>query len=227
MPALVKPERLRRPTGWASVGVGAAAVLLGLTAGCSLAPAGTSPSSTPTDGASDSGAASPAASTGTPIASTAPSTDAVSPPATPATPAAAACLTSRLRVRFADDEGGGAAGSVYGTITFTNISTGTCSLRGFPGVAYVGKNNGTQIGAAADHEGDTIRWVTVVPGKKAVATLRRTNAGNYSGECHNTSVNGLRIYPPGSTTSAFVKFPATGCSNKAVHLLSVGAVRPG
>jgi hypothetical protein len=198
--------------------------MLGLTAGCSPAPTGTSPTPAATDGTSDSGAASPTASSAASPTS-APTTNAASPSASPA--AAPTCRTSGLRVRFADDEGGGAAGSVYGTITFTNTSQVTCSLRGFPGVSYVGKGNGTQIGAAADHDDDTVSRVTLAPGKKAVATLRRTNAGNYASECNSKKVDGLRIYPPASTTSAFVKFPATGCRNKAVHLLSVNAVSPG
>jgi Protein of unknown function (DUF4232) len=224
MPALHQRQR-----GWASVGLAAAAVMLGMTVGCSPAATGTSPTPTSaaTGGTSDSGAASPAASTAAPP-TTAPSPSAVTPSASPATSAAAAtCHTSGLRIRFADDEGGGAAGSVYGTITFTNTAKLTCSLRGFPGVSYVGKGNGTQIGAAADHDNDTVSRVTLAPGKKAVATLRRTNAGNYASECHKKKVDGLRIYPPASTTSAFVKFPSTGCSNKKVHLLSVNAVNPG
>jgi hypothetical protein len=220
------PVLCHRPSGWAFAGLAAAAVMLGMTAGCSAAPTGTSPTPAATDGTSDSAAASPGASTEAPTTTTAaPSTSAATPSASPA--AVATCRTSGLRIRFADDEGGGAAGSVYGTITFTNTSKATCSLRGFPGVSYVGKGNGTQIGAAADHDDDTVSRVTLASGKKAVATLRRTNAGNYASECHKKKVDGLRIYPPASTTSAFVKFPATGCKNKAVHLLSVNAVSPG
>ena len=197
--------------------------MLGMTAGCSAAPTGTSPTPATTDGTSDSTAASPGGSTETPTTTT--TTPSATRSASPAT--VATCRTSGLRIRFADDEGGGAAGSVYGTITFTNISKATCSLRGFPGVSYVGKGNGTQIGAAADHDDVTVSRVTLAPGKKAVASLRRTNAGNYASECHKKKVDGLWIYPPASTSSANVPFPATGCNNKAVHLLSVNAVSPG
>jgi hypothetical protein len=223
MPALSPPWYSAAHRGrLSSIGVAAAGLLLGLTAGCTPAPSGSLPTPATTVGSSEESTSSVAPSTA-PSASTPPPSS--TPSATPAT--AATCHTSGLRIQFADDEGGGAAGSVYGTITFTNTSTLTCSLRGYPGVSYVATSKGTQIGAAADHEADTVSAVTLAPGKKAVATLRRTNAGNYSSECHARMVDGLRIYPPASTTSAFVKFRTTGCSTKAVHLLSVNAVTTG
>jgi hypothetical protein len=39
-------------------------------------------------------------------------------------------------------------------------------------------------------------------------------------------VQGLRIYPPNETRSAFVPLATTGCRSPQVHLLSLSPYRP-
>lgn len=166
---------------------------------------------------------------------TAPATTAGTSAATSATPTArstatggtggSTCTVRNLRIRYADDPGGGAAGSVYGTLTFTNSGSGTCTLRGYPGVSYVGGGNGTQVGQPASRTGDPVTTKTLRPGKSAKAQLRRTQPGNYGEQCGETKVDGLRVYPPGSTRAAFVAFPTTGCKSTSAPLLQVGPVR--
>jgi len=118
----------------------------------------------------------------------------------------------------------GTAGSEYVPIQFTNTSSSPCELHGFPGVSFVGKGNGTQLGAAADW--DTSKPIvqnTLQPNATVVANLQIAFAGNYdASECQPLAADGLRIYPPHSTESVFVKTTnQTACQNSSVHLLTV------
>lgn len=171
--------------------------------------AAVTPAATPTTSATPA-SPSPAGSATTP--STGPTTD-------------GACTYSALRVRYADDPGGGGAGSVNGTLTLTNTSTTSCTLRGFPGVSYVAGTKGDQVGQAATRTDGKVTTKTLKAGGSAKAALRRTQPGNYGGSCQETDVAGFRVYPPGSTGAVFVKFPTTGCLSAEAPLLQVGPVR--
>ena len=142
-----------------------------------------------------------------------------------ATPGGTAmCDVRNLLMRYADDRGGGGAGSVMGTFTLTNRGSESCTLRGFPGVSYVGGDAGTQVGAAATRTDDEVTTKTIAPGKAATVALRRTQPGNYGSDCHQAAVTGFRVYPPESTRSGFVRFTTTGCKSTKAPLLQVGPV---
>src|SRR5262249_31795522 len=98
-----------------------------------------------------SGNAAPAAPDSTASATT--------PPASATTPAASSgpgpCPTSSLRLKMGATQG--AAGSVYTTIVFTNVSNATCTLYGYPGVSLTTGKPGTQIGKAAKENPATPR----------------------------------------------------------------------
>src|SRR5262249_57737110 len=81
-------------------------------------------------------------------------------PASPAAPAAPACSTGGLVVWINNVEG--AAGTLYYTLNFTNLSGHACTLRGHPGVSTVGLS-GSQIGRPA-------RWGN--PGHARLRTVR-------------------------------------------------------
>ena len=137
-----------------------------------------------------------------------------------------ACRTRQLAGSI-NTKGGGAAGSLYVRLVLRNVSGRACHTGGFPGVSYVGDGNGTQIGAPADrvYRGRP-RTLVVRPGGRLVATLREVDARNYPARvCRPRSTDGLRVYPPNQTTSTFVAQRTTGCRNKAVHLLTVTALR--
>jgi hypothetical protein len=122
---------------------------------------------------------------------------------------------------------GGAAGSVIIHLTFTNTSSSSCTLQGWPGVSFVGNDNGTQIGAAAVLDRSSVHpTVTLAPGAVAVAPLKIAQAGNYgSADCGPTPANGFRVYPPGSKTSLFIPDTSfTACSVASVQLLSVQGI---
>lgn len=134
-----------------------------------------------------------------------------------ATPAAArtttairACAVSDLYLSLGAKEG--AAGSLYRPVRFTNTSTSTCALRGYPGVSVVdGAHH--RIGPAAKHSGSGYGTVTLSPGRSASAVLRTTN-GPVGGPCERTGTY-LQVYPPASRTATLVPAPWKTCSGSS------------
>src|ERR1700759_4388920 len=89
------------------------------------------------------------------------------------------CLSSQLRVQRG--RGNGAAGTFYVELVFTNRSSRTCTLRGFPGVSAVAGVDGHQVGAPAvrDHA-KRVLTVTLRPGHVASALYAQADPLNYS-----------------------------------------------
>ena len=163
--------------------------------------------------------------------STAPATTpAATPAASATTPAAPSgptpCPTTSLRVKLGASQG--TAGSVYTTIVFTNTSTATCTLYGYPGVSLTTGRPGTQIGKAAKENPATPRQlVTLHPQKSANALLRIVDAQNYpASRCGPKNSAYLQVYPPNQTTQVYIRYRTVGCA-KPVTLMTVDAVRPG
>jgi hypothetical protein len=192
--------------------IAALAVVVGLLAGC---------------GSSSSPSAQPTATVTVTVS--APSTQGTSPapPTQTATPAGpAGCATTALTASMGP--GNGAAGSTYYPIEFTNSSSVTCSLYGYPGVSFVA-GSGAQVGMAATEDPTYPRQLVMLPpGSTAHAELRVTDALNYSpSTCQPASVNRLRIFPPGQTTPLYISFTAMACMSTSVPILSVQTVQPG
>jgi hypothetical protein len=135
------------------------------------------------------------------------------------------CRLASLSVRLGP--AGHAAGSTYRPVVFTNTGGAACTLRGYPGVAYVAPTSGRQVGAEASRDDAVrIRTVTLAPGGHAAALLQLVNPFNYpAADCVAKTVSGLRVYPPGSTTAAYVAFARhrKACSSD-VHQLSTRVV---
>jgi Protein of unknown function (DUF4232) len=167
----------------------------------------------------------PTASTAQPAPTPTP-TPSVSP--TPTTAAPAGCRTSGLSLRLGT--AGGAAGSMYEPIVFTNTSARACTLYAFPGVSFVAPATGHQVGAPASRDRQhPSATITLAPGASASALLQIVDPYNYPpSTCALTAVSGLRVYPPGNTAAAYVPFPATAkaCSSQ-VGQLSVQAIVSG
>lgn len=142
-----------------------------------------------------------------------------------ATSSPSRCSLRSLSVRLGP--AGHAAGSTYRPIVFTNTGAAACTLRGYPGVSYVAPRTGHQVGAAATRDSaQPVRTVTLASGGHAAALLQLVNYLNYpASRCAATTVSGLRVYPPGSTTAAYVAFarPQHACSTN-VEQLAVRAV---
>jgi hypothetical protein len=183
-------------------------------------PAGTPPAATPSEevsSAPESPATTPAAAAPAPATTTA--------PPTPIDPTI--CRTSALSVTLGSSEG--AAGTVYVSLRFTNTGPTQCVLHGFPGVSYVGGDNGAQIGPAAERDGVKGAAVNLPHGGVASAQLAMVQVLNYEASaCHPTPVKGLRVYPPGETASVFVPVKGTGCSSTPPGpQLRIKTIQPG
>lgn len=167
--------------------------------------------------------APPAATTSPTASAAAGAGSAPSPDATTAKPdsggqaaaAIARCRSTDLKVTWTADQGGGAAGSQGSFLIFTNTTSKTCSLYGYPGVSFVAGDQGTQVGDAFTRSEAAKKTVNVSAGGSAHAQIVTVNWQNYSeGDCKPVSVRGFRVYPPDETAAVFVSQPQTACSAK-------------
>ncbi len=182
--------------------------------------------------ASQSSAPSPAATSGPASPSTSPgaSTPAAGPSSrSSARSGLAACSTSALSVSLDSNQGGGAAGSTYLPINFTNTSGAGCALYGYPGVSFVTGPGGTQIGAAATRaSGASSVSVTLAAHATAHAWLQVVEAGNYpASTCHPVTAHWLKVYPPGNTEATYIGHSFPACSSGKATVLTVMPVRFG
>ncbi|MFW8622463.1 DUF4232 domain-containing protein [Corynebacterium glutamicum] len=164
-------------------------------------------------------------STAAPIESSpATSSDAVPSEVMPSEVVPKQCTTSELNISTGTQQG--AAGSVLIDLNFTNAGSTDCTLHGFPGVSFVGMDNGTQIGAPAVREGDAFPAVTLGPGENTIAALKISRAENYDSDaCSLQPVDGLRVYPPGETASEYLPLEGfNGCDNDGLELLTIKSV---
>jgi hypothetical protein len=180
--------------------------------------------------AAGQGSASPSG----PAAPTTPT--ALSPPARASAStgaAAAGCASPGLTAKVDTAQGGAAAGSTYVPIDFTNTSGSSCTLYGYPGVSFVTRPAGSQLGQAARRNpGATATMVTLAPGAMAHATLQVAAAGNYSPHaCTPVTAHWLKIFPPNQPTAIYARYTVQACSVKLRHglgsQLAVYVVRPG
>ena len=174
------------------------------------------PAPTPTHSASPTPSATPSP---TPTPSATPS------PTPTATSGASNCDLASLTTTLGETQG--AAGSRYVPIVFTNKGSASCTLNGYPTVSFVGHGDGTPIGPPSDNDPTTPPSVqTVLPGQAVTAQLRVAVAQNFAG-CTVVTPDGLRIAPPGSTSSVVVPMTSLkACDNQDIHLLTVQAVAP-
>ncbi|WP_412161680.1 DUF4232 domain-containing protein [Curtobacterium flaccumfaciens] len=125
---------------------------------------------------------------------------------------------------------GAGAGHNRVALVLTNHSSRTCTLQGWPGVSYVGNGNGTQLGAPAKLDRSTPHAaVTVKPGAGAQAPLDLASTNSFpSSECKLVTADGLRVYPPGSTQSLFIRHAGDeqACSLTQHVQMTVGAFVP-
>jgi hypothetical protein len=140
--------------------------------------------------------------------------------------AAPACPTRSLGLTLGLAQG--AAGSTYQVIDFTNISNGTCTLYGYPGVSLAGGKPVTQIGlAAAESHATPRKLITLPPGAVANAVLQIAHAVNFpAAKCHPVTADYLQIYPPNQTTPAYLHYSSQTCA-KPVQVLTVSVVQAG
>jgi Protein of unknown function (DUF4232) len=182
-----------------------------LTACGSTAAPGAAPTKTVTIQASPSAAASTSAA-----AAAATSSAQAGPPG---------CLASGLQPQLGVSQG--TAGTIYQVVVLTNTSSATCTLYGYPGVSFVTGIGGSQVGKPATKNPVVPKAVvTLAPGAKADILLAIHDAGAIQ-NCHITTVDWLRIYPPGDYGSVYVQYNTQACTNTSQSIMSVSPVRAG
>ncbi|MFE9421573.1 DUF4232 domain-containing protein [Kitasatospora sp. NPDC006697] len=180
-------------------------------------PAPASPASPGPESAHPSAAPSAAAPSAAAPSAAAPGSAA--PAGTPST----ACTATQLTVVQGDPSVG--AGQYDSTLTFTNTSSHTCTLTGYPGVSYV-PDTGGQPGNPATRSGVAYQPVTLPPGGTAHAAFHDANgvSGYDPGQCQLTAATGLKIYPPDQKTALFLPWKTEHCAGAGIHSARIGPI---
>jgi Protein of unknown function (DUF4232) len=141
------------------------------------------------------------------------------------------CQSAALRVTVDTSQAGGAAGSLYYPVNFTNTSGAPCGLYGYPSMSFVTADGsaGRQIGAAAERDPAYGKLSVRLPAKGvAHAWLQIGEAGNYpASACKPMTAHWLRVFPPGDTAAGYVGVSFKACASASTPLLSVTPVRSG
>jgi hypothetical protein len=141
------------------------------------------------------------------------------------------CRSAALKVTVDSSQAGGAAGSAYYPVNFTNTSAVACGLYGYPGMSFVtaAEGAGRQIGAAAQRDPAFAKLSVRLPaGGDAHAWLQVAQAGNYpASACQPVTAHWLRVFPPGDTAASYVDVSFSACATASAHLLTVTPVRSG
>jgi hypothetical protein len=139
------------------------------------------------------------------------------------------CATSGLQVWLGLGVGGGAAGSTYYPVEFTNVTGHTCHLFGFPGVSAI--YAGHQAGSPARWVTSPFspeRTVTLGPGATAHTVLQIVDVANFPADrCKPVTATGLKVYPPSQFTATFIPFTFSACSATGTIFMSVQYIQPG
>jgi hypothetical protein len=141
-------------------------------------------------------------------------------------PSGGRCTAGQLHINVAS--GDNAAGHIGLIVVFTNTSTRTCTIYGYPGVSFV-TDRGDQVNDPAHRVPQTPSLVTVAPNGKAHASLLLVNVDNYAGSpsCQATLAAGVRVYPPDDTTALFASSPQWICDIKGAGVPQIYPVEAG
>jgi Protein of unknown function (DUF4232) len=183
-------------------------------------------------GTSSSGPAAPAK---TVTVTAPPSSSPVQPSPLPSSSAPTAptgpgeCTTADLKVTRGQSNG--AAGTIYYNIDFTNTSSRSCFVQGYPGVSLVsaGDGSGSQIGADAKRQpGPAGHQIVLAPGQTANAALGIAEAGNFpAASCKPVTAHWLKVFPPDQTVAAYVAFTTQTCASTSTPTMHIAPITSG
>lgn len=143
----------------------------------------------------------------------------------------AVCRSASLRVTVNVRQAGGAAGSTYYPVDFTNTSRSACGMYGYPGLSFVtaASSAGRQIGAAAQRNPQFGKQtVRLAADGVAHAWLQVAQAANYpASACQPVTAHWLRVFAPGETVASYVNESFDACGSANTPLLTVMPVRAG
>ena len=136
-----------------------------------------------------------------------------------------ACTTAGLAVWLGLGEGGGAAGSTYYPLEFTNVSGHACHLFGYPGVSA---RDGHQLGSPAGRSSAPEHTIVLAKSATAHAFMQITDVANFSpSTCAPVTAGELNVYPPNQLSAKPIPFSFRACSKTGPVFLSVQPVQPG
>ncbi len=191
--------------------LGAAAALLLTACTSSTSGAGTGGAKSSGDTATTPSATGPSiGASASSATSTPPPTDASSSPPT----ALAGCTNAQISVSWAPPPGGGAASHNGIVLLFTNISSASCTLTGYPGVAGLDAS-GNQVAQATRTLTGMIGFcncttppvLTLPPGDVVSAVVEGTAGG--PGPC--LAFAAMLVTPPNTTTSTKINASPYSC----------------
>lgn len=157
-----------------------------------------------------------------------PSTPSSSPRSAPPTRSGPSlCLTRDLRLTVG--AWNGAAGTFYYPLDLTNISGSTCTMYGYPGVAFVSSPGGSEVGAPASRR--SVRaptLITLAPGATAHATLAVSDVLIGNNCMHRqVQVNWVQVYPPDQYSALTAPLSRLGCADPSLVTMGVTTVSSG
>ncbi|HEY8300638.1 MAG TPA: DUF4232 domain-containing protein [Jatrophihabitans sp.] len=135
-----------------------------------------------------------------------------------ATPAGAAAPVPACKgnlIAFSHNRPQGAAGHGNVILRFRNVSQGTCSLRGYPGVDALGRHGGVLAHATRTLHGFTggtsaVRTIVLHSWQRASADLEWANFGANGRSCRFSK--SLAVTPPNTTRTFHSSLSVSVCS---------------
>ncbi|MBV9293411.1 MAG: DUF4232 domain-containing protein, partial [Frankiales bacterium] len=128
------------------------------------------------------------------------------------------CRQSQLSIKAGRT--GVGLGSYYDRILFTNVSSTTCSLFGYPGVQFE-SSSGQPLPTTPTHGSSyPVETVVLRPGGVASDVLSGADSGPNGGATACTRINGVRIIAPGLTTQVLVH-AAMDCNHGTIRVTAV------
>jgi hypothetical protein len=138
---------------------------------------------------------------------------AITPSTTVASGQVAACLASALSASAA--QGSGAGGHEAVIVVFTNTSSATCSLQGYPTTAWFEGPGGVHLPATVTQElaSSPPATVTLAPGQKAATTVWTNNPAVFSASsCNPVTANAVTVGTSAQTSPLTEPIGITVCS---------------
>ncbi|MEU6353785.1 DUF4232 domain-containing protein [Streptomyces sp. NPDC047072] len=124
-------------------------------------------------------------------------------------PAADHCLTKNLKAAAVS------TGTGRASVVITNKGSGSCSVRGFPSLLFIGGSGPTELPVDWDGSAADADKFSLASGGSASATLTFTSLD----ECEE--ITGVNVVPPGEARPLTLSFTSGG-KKQAVHICDTG-----
>ncbi|MGW6014354.1 DUF4232 domain-containing protein [Streptomyces sp. NPDC055210] len=108
------------------------------------------------------------------------------------------CTTDRLRAGLKAT--GQEMNSKYFDLTLTNISDGSCALKGYPGLSLTDQDGDRIRKPATRAQGESAENVVLKPGQAAHAVVRTPDKGVTDGKCWPEPAR-IKVFPPNNTAA--------------------------